>query len=45
MSLVTRWTRGGGSIGRKGAASATLNAIASALDLVSFAIVARILSH
>ena len=44
MTLVTRLTRGVGSAGRKGAASATLNAIASALDLVSFAIVARILS-
>ena len=33
-----------GSVGRKGAVSATINAAASTLDLVSFAIVARILS-
>ena len=44
MTLVTRLTRRVGSVGRKGAASATINAIASTLDLVSFAIVARILS-
>ena len=44
MTLIARLGTRIGSVGRKGAASATINAVASTLDLVSFAIVARILS-
>ena len=40
--LIARLGTRIGSVGRKGAASATINAVASTLDLVSFAIVARI---
>ena len=45
MTLITRFGESFGSVSRKGAVSAIGNGIASALDLVSFAIVARILSH
>ena len=44
MTFVARLSKGVGSVGRKGATSAIINAIASSLDLVSFAVVARILS-
>ncbi len=44
MTLAARLSRSIGSVGREGAVSATLNAAAATLDLVSFAIVARILS-
>lgn len=44
MTLVERLNRRLGSVGRKGAVSAIMSGVASALDLISFAIVARILS-
>jgi O-antigen/teichoic acid export membrane protein len=44
MTLIARLGTRIGSVGRQGAVSATINAAASTLDLISFAIVARILS-
>jgi O-antigen/teichoic acid export membrane protein len=44
MTLIARLGENFSSVSRKGAVSAIVNAIASALDLVSFALVARILS-
>jgi O-antigen/teichoic acid export membrane protein len=45
MTLIARFGESFGSVSRKGAVSAIGNGVASALDLVSFALVARILSH
>ena len=44
MTSIGRLGENFGSVSRKGAVSAIANAIASALDLISFALVARILS-
>ena len=44
MTLIARLGKGIGSAGRQGAVSAIINGIASALDLISFSIIARILS-
>lgn len=44
MTLIARLGKSIGPAGRKSVVSAAINAIASTLDLVSFAIVARILS-
>jgi O-antigen/teichoic acid export membrane protein len=44
MTLIARLGKAIGSAGRKGAVSATINGLASVLDLLSFAMVARILS-
>jgi O-antigen/teichoic acid export membrane protein len=45
MTLIARFGESFGSVSRKGAISAFGNGMASALDLLAFALVARILSH